>query len=50
MSRTFKDQRQFDRKQDYRSKRQYQDKTHINENDDHHDVMQTFTPNDWSNF
>jgi hypothetical protein len=50
MSRTFKDQRQFDRKEEYRNKRHKQDKTPIIENDHHYDVMQTFTPNDWGNF
>ena len=50
MSRTFKDQRQFDRKEEYRNKRHQQDKTPIIENDHHYDVLQTFTPNDWGNF
>lgn len=49
MSRTYKDQRQFDRKQDYRTKREYQDKMPIVENDNRYDVMQTINP-DWSNF
>ena len=49
MSRTYKDQRQFDRKQEYRTKREYQDKTPIVENDYHYDVMQTFNA-DWSDF
>lgn len=47
VSRTYKDQRQFDRKQEYR-KREYQDKTPIIEND-YYDVMQTINP-DWSDF
>ena len=48
MSRTYKDQRQFDRKQEYRTKREYQDKTPIVEND-YYDVMQTIN-SDWSDF
>jgi hypothetical protein len=47
MSRTYKDQRQFERKQDHRTKRN-QDKMPIAENDNHYDVMQSFTPNYWS--
>jgi hypothetical protein len=49
MSRTYKDQRQFERKQDHRTKR-HQDKMPLVENDNHYDVLQSFTPNDWSNY
>jgi hypothetical protein len=48
MSRTYKDQRQFDRKQDRRTKRN-RDKIPLVQNDNHYDLLQYFAPNDWSN-